>query len=150
MFFWAEPHILTALFFFSTVPRFFANRPHHSILSRTFNTFIEISLIVQASSQLTMATVLPPPSKRQKRANLERTQIQQDVSAVAAGPAGSFKARFLDSEGKQMADVIEVPLADASEKNLSLLLNTLLARVCFTFLRENSKRAFCLANELNN
>lgn len=76
-----------------------------------------------------MATVLPPPSKRQKRENLERTQIQQDVTAVATGPAGSFKARFLDSDGKQMADVIEVPLADASEKNLSLLLNTLLARV---------------------
>ncbi|KAM0487048.1 hypothetical protein ACHAPX_000316 [Trichoderma viride] len=81
-----------------------------------------------------MATVLPPPSKRQKRENLERTQIQQDASAVAAGPAGSFKARFLDSEGKQMADVIEVPLADASEKNLSLLLNTLLAREREEFL----------------
>ncbi|KAL7960409.1 WD40 repeat-like protein [Trichoderma compactum] len=81
-----------------------------------------------------MATVLPPPSKRQKRENLEKTQIQQDVTAVAAGPAGSFKARFLDSEGKQMADVIEVPLADASEKNLSLLLNTLLAREREEFL----------------
>lgn len=77
-----------------------------------------------------MATVLPPPSKRQKRENLEKTQLQQDVTAVASGPAGSFKARFLDGDGNQMADVIEVPLADASEKNLSLLLNTLLARVC--------------------
>lgn len=75
-----------------------------------------------------MATFLPPPSKRQRREDLERTQIQHDVSAVA-GPVGSFKARFLDSDGKQMANVIEVPLADASEKNLSLLLNTLLARV---------------------
>jgi ribosome assembly protein 4 len=76
-----------------------------------------------------MATVLPPPSKRQKRENLERTQVQHDVTAAAQGPAGSFKARFLDGDGKQMADVIEVPLADASEKNLSLLLNTLMARV---------------------
>lgn len=84
-----------------------------------------------------MATVLPPPSKRQKREDLERTQIQQDVTAVAAGPAGSFKARFLDSDGKQMADVIEVPLADASEKNLSLLLNTLLARVSLYRLHGN-------------
>lgn len=41
-----------------------------------------------------------------------------------------------------MADVIEVPLADASEKNLSLLLNTLLARVCLTFTREFSRRLF--------
>jgi ribosome assembly protein 4 len=86
-----------------------------------------------------MATVLPPPSKRQRRENLEKSQIQQDVSAIAAGPAGSFKARFLDSEGKQMADVIEVPLADASEKNLSLLLNTLLARVCLNRLSGNSQ-----------
>ena len=77
-----------------------------------------------------MATILPPPSKRQRRENLERTKIQQDVT-VSTGPAGSFKARFLDQDGKQMANVIEVPLADASEKNLSLLLNTLLAKVCF-------------------
>ena len=75
-----------------------------------------------------MATIAPPPSKRQRRENLERSQIQQDVTA-AAGPAGSFKARFLDGDGKQVCDVIEVPLADASEKNLSLLLNTLLVRV---------------------
>lgn len=75
-----------------------------------------------------MATVIPPPSKRQKREQLEKTQTQQDVTA-ASGPAGSFKARFLDSDGQQMANVIEVPLADASEKNLSLLLNTLLMRV---------------------
>ncbi|KAM5387976.1 hypothetical protein ACJA88_001236 [Fusarium oxysporum] len=81
-----------------------------------------------------MATIVPPPSKRQKREELERSQIQQDVTAIASGPAGSFKARFLDGDGKQMADVIEVPLADASEKNLSLLLNTLLAREKEEFL----------------
>ncbi|KAI1014890.1 hypothetical protein LB503_004000 [Fusarium chuoi] len=81
-----------------------------------------------------MATIVPPPSKRQKREELERSQIQQDVTALASGPAGSFKARFLDGDGKQMADVIEVPLADASEKNLSLLLNTLLAREKEEFL----------------
>lgn len=80
-----------------------------------------------------MATALPPPSKRQKRENLERSSIQQDVTIAASGPAGSFKARFLDGDGKQMADVIEVPLADASEKNLSLLLNTLMARVSSWF-----------------
>lgn len=76
-----------------------------------------------------MATVVPPPSKRQKRQDLERSQTQQDVTVAQAGPEGSFKARFLDGDGQQMADVIEVPLADASEKNLSLLLNTLMARV---------------------
>lgn len=76
-----------------------------------------------------MATVVPPPSKRQKREELERSRFQQDVTIAAVGPQGSFKARFLDGDGKQMADVIEVPLADASEKNLSLLLNTLMSRV---------------------
>ncbi|KAK8929618.1 Ribosome assembly protein 4 [Metarhizium anisopliae] len=75
-----------------------------------------------------MATVVPPPSKRQKREELERSRVQQDVNAAMAGPEGSFKARFLDGDGNQVCDVIEVPLADASEKNLSLLLNTLLSR----------------------
>lgn len=75
-----------------------------------------------------MATVLPPPSKKVKRQHLERTKEQQDVTVAAQGPAGSFKARFVDGDGQQMADVIEIPLADSSEKNLSLLLNTLMAR----------------------
>lgn len=75
-----------------------------------------------------MATVVPPPSKRQRREDLEKQRIQQDVTA-ALGPVGSFKARFLDSDGNQTG-VVEVPLADASEKNLSLLLNTLMSRVC--------------------
>ncbi|GKT63006.1 WD repeat-containing protein [Colletotrichum tofieldiae] len=72
-----------------------------------------------------MSTVLPPPSKRQKRETLARTQTQQDVTAIAPGLEGSFKARFVDGDGQQLAEVIEVPLADASEKNLTLLLNTL-------------------------
>ncbi|KAI1779532.1 YVTN repeat-like/Quino protein amine dehydrogenase [Hypoxylon cercidicola] len=74
-----------------------------------------------------MATVAPPPSKRQRREALERTQIQQDVTPPVI-EAGSFKARFIDNDGNQLADTIEVPLADATEKNVSLLLNTLLGR----------------------
>lgn len=77
-----------------------------------------------------MATIAPPPSKRQRREDAERARVQQDVATTLAGPAGSFKARFLDGDGTQVCDVIEVPLADASEKNLSLLLNTLLGKVC--------------------
>ncbi|KKA28409.1 hypothetical protein TD95_000235 [Thielaviopsis punctulata] len=75
-----------------------------------------------------MSTLLPPPSKRQRREQLERQTKQQDVSTAAAKDIGSFKARFVDAEGTQLADVIEVPLADASEKNISLLLNTLMGR----------------------
>lgn len=74
-----------------------------------------------------MATIVPPPSKRQRREDLERSRQQQDVTA-AAGPSGSFKARFVDGDGNQ-TEVVEIPLADASEKNLSLLFNTLLSRV---------------------
>jgi ribosome assembly protein 4 len=74
-----------------------------------------------------MSTVLPPPSKRQRREALEKSQIQADVSPSSA-ETGSFKARFIDSDSKQLAEVVEIPLADASEKNVSLLLNTLLGR----------------------
>ncbi|KAL1862704.1 hypothetical protein VTK73DRAFT_6681 [Phialemonium thermophilum] len=75
-----------------------------------------------------MATVVPLPSKRQRREDLERTQVQQDVTVIPPQEAGSFKARFVDSDGHQMTDVVEIPLADATERNISLLLNTLLQR----------------------
>jgi ribosome assembly protein 4 len=67
-----------------------------------------------------MSTELPPPSKRQKREQLERTQTQQDASAILP-VEGSFKARFIDGEGNQLANVVEVPLANATEKDISLL-----------------------------
>ncbi|KAI0459330.1 soluble quino protein glucose/sorbosone dehydrogenase [Xylaria acuta] len=73
-----------------------------------------------------MATVVPPPSKRQKREALERSQIQQDVASTTV--VGSIRARFLDSEGKELAETVEIPLADATERNVSSLLNTLLQR----------------------
>ncbi|KAI8635456.1 Quino protein amine dehydrogenase [Xylariaceae sp. FL1651] len=80
-----------------------------------------------ASRTHVMATVLPPPSKRQRREALERSQIQHDATSTTV-EAGSFKARFVDSEGKELAETIEIPLADATEKNVSSLLNTLLQR----------------------
>ncbi|KUI66799.1 Ribosome assembly protein 4 [Cytospora mali] len=73
-----------------------------------------------------MSTAVPPPSKRQRREHLERTTAQADISAILPQQDGSFKARFVDGDGKQMTDVIEIPLADATEKNVSLLLNTLM------------------------
>lgn len=75
-----------------------------------------------------MATAVPPPSKRQRREDVERTTTQADISTILPPDNGSFKARFIDAEGKQMTDVIEIPLSDATEKNVSLLLNTLLGR----------------------
>lgn len=76
-----------------------------------------------------MATVVPPPSKRQRREDVARTSTQADLSTILPPDNGSFKARFIDaSNGSPLADTIEIPLADASEKNVSLLLNTLLGR----------------------
>lgn len=81
-----------------------------------------------------MSTTVPPPSKRQRREQLERTTTQADVSAILPPDNGTFKARFVDSDGNQMTDVVEVPLSDATEKNVSLLLNTLLQRDRESFL----------------
>ncbi|CAK7227617.1 ribosome assembly [Sporothrix bragantina] len=81
-----------------------------------------------------MATLVPPPPKRQRREEIARTKVQQDVTANLPPDHGSFKARFVDADGQQMADVIEVPIGDASEKNVSLLLNTLLGREQDEFL----------------
>jgi ribosome assembly protein 4 len=67
-----------------------------------------------------MATEAPPPSKRQKREALELTQTQQDAAPILP-VAGSFKARFVDGEGNQLANIVEVPLANATEKNISQL-----------------------------
>lgn len=92
-----------------------------------------------------MATVAPPPSKRQRREALERSQLQQDVTPPVI-EAGSFKARFVDNDGNQLAETIEVPLADATEKNVSLLLNTLLGRVWYYLQFYGAKNA----GELNS
>ncbi|RYO95556.1 hypothetical protein DL764_007653 [Monosporascus ibericus] len=74
-----------------------------------------------------MATVLPPPSKRQKKEVAERARVQQDVTP-ASTESGSIRARFVNKDGEQMTDLVEVLVADATEKNISLMLNTLLGR----------------------
>ncbi|KAK4212762.1 quinon protein alcohol dehydrogenase-like superfamily [Rhypophila decipiens] len=80
-----------------------------------------------------MATVIPPPSKRQKRENLELSSTQQDVSEPTPD-AGSFRARILDDAGEPIIDAVEIQFADASEKNLSTLVNTYLGREQDDFL----------------
>ncbi len=71
------------------------------------------------SNRYPMATVVPPPSKRQRREAVERSRIQ-DVAATLPPEDGSFKARFVDADGAALADVIEIPLA-TPEKDVSLL-----------------------------
>ncbi|RDL36910.1 WD40 repeat-like protein [Venustampulla echinocandica] len=73
-----------------------------------------------------MATVLPPPSKRQRTDAAERSRQQQDIEQVPSD-AGSLRLQFFDeTTGLPIGDgPVLVPVADATPKNLELLLNTL-------------------------
>jgi ribosome assembly protein 4 len=73
-----------------------------------------------------MATVLPPPSKRQKREHLERTQQPVEQPQI---PDGLQRIQFRDADtGQPQGPVVSVALADLAPKNLSLLLNKLLGK----------------------
>jgi len=79
-----------------------------------------------------MATVLPPPSKRQRTEALERSKAQQDIEEVPSD-AGSLRLQFYDeTTGLPIGQgPVLVPVADATPKNLELLLNTLQGHVSF-------------------
>ncbi|KAL8718514.1 MAG: hypothetical protein Q9225_004363 [Loekoesia sp. 1 TL-2023] len=72
-----------------------------------------------------MATVLPPPSKRQRTITAEKARDQQDVDTIPSD-LGSVRLQFFDqSTGKPTGAPVAVPVADATVQNLELLLNTL-------------------------
>ena len=76
-----------------------------------------------------MATVLPRPSKRQRVAVAEKTRKQQDVDTIPSG-LGNIRVHFFDqSTGKPTGAPVAIPVADATVKNLELLLNTLQGNV---------------------
>ena len=79
-----------------------------------------------------MATVLPPPSKRQKvAAEGEKRQHQEDQKHPEN--LGSIRIQFHDqASGKGIGVPVAIPLAQASVKNLELLLNNILHHVCQT------------------
>jgi len=79
-----------------------------------------------------MATVLPPPSKRQRTEAAERSRAQQDIEEVPSD-AGSLRLQFYDeTTGLPIGQgPVLVPVADATPKNLELLLNTLQGHVSF-------------------
>lgn len=73
-----------------------------------------------------MATIVPPPPKRQRIEAIERTRVQVQPNE---DPNQSFLAHFVDDEGNQMTTgAIQLLSQDASEKNLAVLVNTLLDR----------------------
>ena len=77
-----------------------------------------------------MATVVPPPSKRQRTAIAERAREQQDVKTIP-DDLGSVRVQFFDqATGKSTGGAISIPVADATVKNLELLVNSLLGNVC--------------------
>lgn len=100
--------------------------------------FSHLSIITQRALALhehprkrhTMATVPPPPSKRQKLAAetakaeaLEATRIPENL--------GSVRVQFADStSGHATGTPISIPIAQASAKNLEHLLNDLMGNVC--------------------
>ena len=77
-----------------------------------------------------MATVVPPPSKRQRTDAANRAREQQDVEEIPAD-AGSLRLQFFDeTTGLPIGQgPVIVPVADANPKNLELLLNTLQGHV---------------------
>lgn len=77
-----------------------------------------------------MSTVLPPPSKRQRTDAAEKARVQQDLEEVPAD-AGSLRLQFYDeTTGLPIGQgPVLVPVADATPKNLELLVNALLGHV---------------------
>ncbi|KAJ5623892.1 Ribosome assembly protein 4 [Penicillium lagena] len=76
-----------------------------------------------------MATVLPPPSKRQKVAQAEKAREQQEIQSIPSD-LGSVRVQFYDqSTGNATGPAVSVPVADANIKNLETLLNTLQGNV---------------------
>ncbi|KAK2879434.1 hypothetical protein FQN49_000894 [Arthroderma sp. PD_2] len=72
-----------------------------------------------------MATVLPPPSKRQRREIDEKARQQQEVDSIPEN-LGSVRVQFFDqSTGSASGPAVAVPLGDATVRNLEILLNTL-------------------------
>ncbi len=76
-----------------------------------------------------MATVLPPPSKRQKSAAAVRAKEQQEIDTIPEN-LGSVRVQFHDhATGNPTGPSVSVPVVDATVKNLELLLNTLQGNV---------------------
>jgi ribosome assembly protein 4 len=77
-----------------------------------------------------MATVRPPPSKRQRLEASQKASEQQDIETIPED-AGSLSIQFFDqTTGLKIGQgPTLVAVQDASPKNLESLLNTLLGHV---------------------
>lgn len=76
-----------------------------------------------------MATVLPPPSKRQRLDASEKVRVQAEHDEIPDG-LGSVRVQFVDqSTGGGTGSAISVPIANATVKNLEILLNSIQGNV---------------------
>lgn len=77
-----------------------------------------------------MATVLPPPSKRQRTAIAEKARQQQEIDSIPEG-LGNVRVHFINqSTGEPTGAPVSIPVANTTVKSLELLLNTLQGNVC--------------------
>lgn len=77
-----------------------------------------------------MATVVPPPSKRQRTALADKAREQQEIDRIPDN-LGSIRVQFFDqATGQHAGAPVSIPVVDATVKNLELLLNTLQGNVC--------------------
>src|SRR5277367_714698 len=91
-----------------------------------------------------MATIVPPPSKRQKLEASEKARTQAEI-AVIPDNLGSIRVQFVDqSTGTPTGPVVSILVQDATVRNLENLLNTLQGtpseRVPYRFTFENTRR----------
>lgn len=76
-----------------------------------------------------MATLVPPPTKRQKVEVAEKARQQQEIQSIPTD-LGSVRVQFFDqATGSATGPAVAVPVADATVKNLETLLNTLQGNV---------------------
>lgn len=76
-----------------------------------------------------MATLVPPPTKRQRTEVVENARQQQEIESVPSD-LGSIRVQFFDqATGSTTGPAVSVPVADATVNNLETLLNTLQGNV---------------------
>jgi hypothetical protein len=84
-----------------------------------------------------MATVLPPPSKRQRVEASEKARAQVRANEVPDG-LGSVRVQFIDqTTGNGTGPAIGVSIANATVKNLETLLNSIQGNVGIRILYQN-------------
>lgn len=72
-----------------------------------------------------MTTLIPPPSKRQRTELSERAREQQGIEEIPKN-SGSLRIQFFDeTTGLPIGGPTQVPVVDASPRNLELLVNSL-------------------------